>query len=63
MTPSRICFLQHSRFDSLASLVAAQLGSAIDLIELNTDDLSDLPSPPVDFTLRSLFESDSIQSW
>jgi hypothetical protein len=56
----QICFFQASRFDSLASLMAAHSGSPGSVIELDAKDESLTPYHEV---LETMFASDSIQSW
>jgi hypothetical protein len=56
----QICFFQASRFDSLASLMAAH-GVPIDsVIEIDAKEESSIPYSDV---LEILFSSDSVQSW
>ncbi|MDA7866735.1 hypothetical protein N9B57_02245 [Verrucomicrobia bacterium] len=56
----QICFFQASRFDSLASLMAAHGASPNSVIELDADEETQSPYEAV---LETLFSSDSIQSW
>jgi hypothetical protein len=56
----QICFFQASRFDSLASLMAAHGGSPCSVIELDADDATQSPYETV---IDAMFASGSIQSW
>ncbi len=58
-TPPTICFFQSSRFDSVASLMAAHLGNSAQLIEM--DDLEG--EPDYRAILEALFQTRSPQSW
>lgn len=54
----QICFLQTSRFDSLASLIAAHLGAQADVVELDAVE-------PIDYDVlaRNVLSADSVQNW
>ncbi len=55
------CFFQASRFDSIASLMAAHQGCVSDVIELDGDPPSDHEA--YQEALKALFEADSVQVW
>lgn len=61
MTPTKkICFFQSSRFDSLASLVAAHNGLDLQVIEVDDENGCDDRFKQV---LDALFSAESVQSW
>ena len=57
----QLCFFQASRFDSIASLMAAHQGCVSEVIELDADALED--RLPLEDVLNRLFEADSVQVW
>ena len=56
----KICFIQASRFDSLASLMAAHGVPINSVIEVDAEEED---STPYEEVLKTLFSSDSVQSW
>ena len=54
----KLCFLQTSRFDSLASLIAAHLGAQADVVELDGVE-------PVDYDAlaQNILSANAVQNW